>query len=95
MVEIRNIQSRERYPEDAYCVIIEFAGGRFAANGHGTEKGRETFWRPSAFDTVDEAIASSIAWASSNSVPIVYVKGIYGRVGVDLVNAGLRAKQPH
>jgi hypothetical protein len=64
-------------------MIVEFAGGRFVANGRGAEKGRETIWRPEPFDTLDDAIASSIGWASSNSVQVVFVRGIRGCIGVN------------
>jgi hypothetical protein len=82
MVEVRDIHRHEQPPSGVYCVIIEFGGGRFVANGHGAEKGRETFWRPDPFDTLDDAIASSIDWASSHSAPVVFVRGIRGRVGL-------------
>lgn len=80
MVEVRDIARNEEPPAQAYHVIIEFAGGRFVANGYGSEKALDAFWRPTAFDTLDEAIASSIAWASNNLVPVVYVRGVRGRV---------------
>ena len=81
MVVVRDILRHER-PAENMWVVIEFGGGRFVANGFRPDEGHGIFWTPPAFDTLDEAIAASIDWASKNGVPTVYVKGVRGRVGV-------------
>ena len=75
MVEVHDIARYEKPPEGGR-VVIEPAGGRFVANGVSPAKGSEGYWRPPAFDTLDEAIAASIEWASKNDVFAVYVKRI-------------------
>jgi len=76
MAEIRDIGRSDKPPEDADCVVIEKAGGRFVVNGFSPQKRSGTFFAPPSFETLDAAIAAAVAWATANNVAIVYVKGL-------------------
>jgi hypothetical protein len=80
MVMVRDIPRNEIPSERAY-VVIEFAGGRFVANGFKVGQ-HGIYWTPAAFDTLDQAIEASVEWATENGVAAVYVRGIRGRGGV-------------
>jgi hypothetical protein len=62
IVEVRDIQSTETPPENADWVLVEKAGEKFVANGSASGINGATFYKPAAFDTVDDAIKSSLAW---------------------------------
>ncbi len=76
MVEVRDIARSDKPPEDAECVVIEKAGGRFVANGFSPGRRSGTFFSPPSFEGLDAAISASVDWAAQHDVAVVYVKGI-------------------
>jgi hypothetical protein len=81
MVAVRHIPKSERPFESERCIMVEHAGGRFVANGFAPGKMSGTVWAPPAFETLDAAVAASVAWATLNDVTNVYVRGIAREVG--------------
>jgi hypothetical protein len=75
MAEVQNIAKGASPPEDQPRIVIEHAGGRFVANGFSPGKAPGAFWAPPAFESLEDAIEASIAWADQNNVATVYVKG--------------------
>jgi hypothetical protein len=79
MVLIHHIRGNDAPAGEAWA-LIEFDGERFVANGFRPDDGQiGIYWTPAAFDTLYEAIAASIDWASANGVPAVYVKEVHVR----------------
>jgi hypothetical protein len=82
MVVIHHIRVNDAPGGDTW-VLIEFDGERFVANGFKPDHDQiGIYWTPAAFDTLYEAIAASIDWASANGVPLVYVKDVDVRTEV-------------
>jgi hypothetical protein len=75
MVEIRDIPSNELPPEDVDCVLIEKSGSKFMAKGSIGAPRDPTFYNPPAFPTLEAAIEASMAWATMNDVPFIYITG--------------------
>lgn len=70
MVEVRNLARDESVPAYAPSVIIERAGIRFNVTGFSPG------YVPNPFDSFDEALHVSRAWAEANDVPVVYIRDI-------------------
>ena len=90
MVEIRDITSGSIPPEDADCVIIEKAAGRFVVNGSSLGRRHGSFWTPPAFATLDAALEASVDWAGKNDVEVIYLRDV--RQAARPVDIASRAK---
>ncbi|WP_271899280.1 hypothetical protein [Candidatus Phyllobacterium onerii] len=74
MTELRDIDNLATPPEVGDWVLIERDGEKFIASGpvNGTRKA--SFFKPTPFDTLDQAVTASLVWAEQNEVPFVYIR---------------------
>ena len=76
MAEVREISKDGVRPDNVDHVLIEpTPSGKFTANGSATPTGAggAIFFTPTAFETLEAAIASAKVWADEYNVRTVYV----------------------
>jgi hypothetical protein len=74
VVEVRNVTARESIPDSDHVLIEPVPGGKYRAIGSSAHRGGATVYRPSVFQTLEQAIRESVDWAGQSEVPVVYVR---------------------
>lgn len=74
MTQIKDIDGASKPPEKEDWVLIEKVDGKFVADGSLSAIDGPAYFQPEPFDTLDEAVTASLAWAEQNEIPFVYVR---------------------
>lgn len=74
MVEVLKLKADESAPNGAAWVLIQRQGELFAVNGVAKGNAIDASFAPQAFDSAEEAIKASVAWADLLEIPVIYVR---------------------
>lgn len=75
MTQLKDIDGASKPPEKEDWVLIEKVDGKFVADGSLSAIDGPAYFQPEPFDTLDEAVTASLAWAELNDIPFVCVRG--------------------
>ena len=76
MTEIRTLRDGDSVPEDAAWVSIKKEDGKFNVSGQAAGLDKPVFFAGPGFDTAEEAIKASVAWADLLGAGVLYVRGV-------------------
>ena len=74
MVEVLKLKADESAPDAAAWVLIQRQGELFAVSGVAKGKTIDASFAPRGFDSAEEAIRASVAWADLLEIPVIYVR---------------------
>jgi len=74
MVEVLKLKADESSPNVAAWILIQREGPHFAVSGVAKGKTIDASFAPRGFDSAENAIKASVAWADLLEIPVIYVR---------------------
>jgi hypothetical protein len=74
MVEVLKLKADESSPTVAAWILIQKEGPHFAVSGVAKGKAIDASFAPRGFDSAENAIKASVAWADLLEIPVIYVR---------------------